>query len=499
MVMDGTWVRYGREAAEALAASIRAAKGAEPLAPVTVVVPSNQVGVSLRRQLAGGDLGPVCGGGPGLVAVTFLTPYRLAELLGAAPLAGAGRRPVSTPVLTAAVRRSLADGPGLFAPVAQHPATEAALVASYRELRDLTSGALDALAAEGARAADVVALYRATRERLRGTWYDEEDLMSSAITVLEERGAAPELGAIVVFLPQRLSRHAAELLRTVGRIGPVSVLPGATGHERADAEVATGVARLGAAIGAPPAAGLADVVSVGHTRLITASDADEEVREAVRVVVDEVRAGTPLDRMAILYGTAEPYARLVREQLGAAGITCNGPAEVSLAGRLPGRVLLDVLALPIGGFRRQDVFAWLTSAPILTADRRLAPTTAWERISREAGVVRGRADWQVRLTDWADRTDADATLVDHDPDGSPARATRLHADARRARALSEFVVDLIHRLQEASAKDRSWSRWVAWARRLFVDALGGPARRADWPEVERRAAERVELALDRLA
>src|SRR5687767_12948233 len=62
----GRWVRYGHEAASALLTEISRAKGSEPLAPVTVVVASNQVGVSVRRQLASGALGPVCGAGPGL-------------------------------------------------------------------------------------------------------------------------------------------------------------------------------------------------------------------------------------------------------------------------------------------------------------------------------------------------------------------------------------------------------------------------------------------------
>ena len=117
MAVETRWVRYGRDAAEALQAEIVAAKGAEPLAPVTVVVPSNHVGVAARRLLASGRLGPTTSSpdGVGLVAVTFLTTYRLAELLGAPVLAGEGRRPVSTPVITAAVRaRARPPMPGMF-------------------------------------------------------------------------------------------------------------------------------------------------------------------------------------------------------------------------------------------------------------------------------------------------------------------------------------------------------------------------------------------------
>ena len=110
-----------------------------------------------------------------------------------------------------------------------------------------------------------------------------------------------------------------------------------------------------------------------------------------------MRGGTRLDRIAVLHASPEPYARLAHEQLHAAGIATNGAAVVPLAARVAGRTLLDLLGLPAGGYRRQDVFAWLASAPILH-EGRLAPTTGWERLSREAAVVAGRDDWDLRLT-----------------------------------------------------------------------------------------------------
>jgi len=131
---------YGRPALSRLTAAVAAAKAGDPLAPVTVVVPSNHVGVTARRALAAGGVG--VGPGTGVAAVTFLTAYRLAELLGAPGLAAAGRRPVSTPVIAAALRRALRDDPGIFAPVADHPATETALVATFAELSDVSDPGL---------------------------------------------------------------------------------------------------------------------------------------------------------------------------------------------------------------------------------------------------------------------------------------------------------------------------------------------------------------------
>lgn len=494
------WVRYGRPAAEELRALIAEAKGHEPLAPVTVVVPSNYVGVAARRLLASGALGPACARGVGLAAVTFVTPYRLAELLGAPVLAAAGRRPVSTPVIAAALRASLAERPGVFAPVAAHPATEAALVEAYRELRDLSDAALDAVAATGARAGEVVRLGRATRARLEPQWYDEEDLMAAAVDALGTgAGVATQLGRLVVHLPQRLSRHAVALLAAAGDRADVTVVAGATGVPAADAEVADSLARLGARGGpSPDAGGTAAVVAPGRTRMVTASDADDEVRAAVRAVVDAVRSGTPLDRVAVLYAGSEPYARLVHEHLSAAGIPANGAAVVPAAGRMAGRALVGVLALPEGGFRRQDVFAWLASAPVLH-DGRWAPVTAWERVSRRAAVVAGRVDWDDRLVAFASDLEADAMEAEADPDAPARRSEASRSEAARARALRTFVLDLVDDLAEAAARPRRWSHHARWASRLLRQTLGGEGRRAAWPAADRKAAERVELALQRLA
>ncbi|HVC71205.1 MAG TPA: PD-(D/E)XK nuclease family protein [Acidimicrobiales bacterium] len=491
---------YGRPAAEALRTAISEAKGAEPLTPVTVVVASNYVGVATRRLLASGALGPVCGTGIGVAAVSFLTVYRMAELLGSARLAGAGRRPVSTPVIAAALRASLAEHPGIFAPVAGHAATETALIAAYRELRDLSDGALDALARRSDRASDVVRLHRAARARLVADWYDEEDLIDSAIEVLRaEASAVRGLGAVTVYLPERLSRHGGLLLGTVAELGDLVVIAGATGDERADAEVALSVRRIAGdggerSEGGDPMA----AVNAERTRIVTVSDCDEEVRAAVRTIVDAARAGTPLDRMAILHASPEPYARLAHEQLTAAGIALNGAAVMPLTARVAGRTLLHLLQLPESGFRREDVFAWLAGAR-LRRDGAPIPVTAWERLSRDAGVVGGRSDWDRRLATLADDFDASATGDEADPNAPPWRAERSRTQAGRARDLRAFVLGLIDDLAQAALRPRPWSERVAWTRRHLAGLFGSESGRADWPQAEQKAAERVEQALDRLA
>ena len=318
MALRVEWVPYGRGAAEALRAHVGVVKGDDPLAPVTVVVPSNHVGVATRRLLASGSLGPISARGIGLAAVTFVTPYRLAELLGAPALAGAGRRPVSTPVIAAALRAALADDAGLFAPVAQHDATETALVAAYRELREVSEEGLDAVAVTGPRAKDVVRLHRAARAALEPDWYDEQDLMTAAAVSLRTTNAAAQLGKVLVYIPQQLTPHSARLLAAAGEATDVTVVVGCTGDANADAEVERSLNRLTKDLPTKPAVAPNGGVTPDSTRIVLVSDADDEVRVAVRKVIDAVRAGTPLDRIAILHASTEPYARLAHEHLAAA-------------------------------------------------------------------------------------------------------------------------------------------------------------------------------------
>jgi RecB family exonuclease len=495
MGLDVVTVAVGRPAAAALRDAVAAGKHDDPLAPVSVVVPTNYVGVAARRALASGGLGPVTGHGIGIAGVTFLTVYRVAELLGAPRLASSGRRPVSTPVLGAAVRGVLARDPGMFAAVAEHPATEQALVDAYRELSQCDTSALDALARAGRRAHEVVRVCRAARGTLEGDWYDERDLMDAAIeTVAAGSPVLADLGALVLYLPQDLSAPAARLLRAVAAHADVTVVAGVTGVPRADAGVATAVGRLGVALqpdGSEP-------VAVPHaTEVASASDPDDEVRAAVRLVMAALVDGVPLERMAILYGASDPYARLVHEQLDAAGITHNGASVRTLAESVLGRSLLGLLRLPERDFHRHDVMTLLAGAPVWF-DGRPVPSAQWERISRRAGIVRGAEQWHERLdrhaTALAEQLAEELAVPDRDP-----RPAWYEHELAATRELDRFVAELRDALRAGTRTGAGWGELSTWARGLVHTYLARDTRRTTWPEPEQQAAEKVEAALERLA
>src|SRR4051812_6695763 len=264
-------VPYGPPALERLGALLAAAQADDRLAPLTVVVPTNYVGVATRRALARQG---------GLAGVSFLTVYRLAELLGASRLAAEGRRPVSTPVVAGAVRQALREVPGCFAGVREHPSTEQALVTAHRELRDVGDGPVAAVAMTSTRAAHVVRIHRHVSAQLAGQWYDEADLLVAATAaVLDGGGPVAALGTVVIYLPQRLSVAAGNLLQALAGRSPVHVVAGVTGHAGADEGVRTSVARTGAVLESGPGGPVA--LSAGM-QVVSTADADDEVRAALR-------------------------------------------------------------------------------------------------------------------------------------------------------------------------------------------------------------------------
>ena len=490
---------YGPPAHEALAEAVARAKQGDPLAPVTVIVPANTVGLAARRCLGRRGVG----GRGGIVAVSFLTPYALAELIGSARTAKSRRRPVSKPVIAGAVRAALREDPGHFAGVATHPATERALVGAYRELSELGPVALDRLAATSPRAADVVRVHRIVRAALDERFSDEQSLVAAAVEALG-RGEFPadELGRLVVFLPQSLTTTQCRLLVAVAELTGATVVAGETGVAAADAAARDAVERLGESFGPASNGGL----DLGGMRALTVSDADEEVRHAVRAVVEAARRGVALGRCAIVYGTADPYARLVGDALDAAGIDWVGATVETAETSLLGRSLLAMLSLPDNDYPRRDLMAWLASAPVLhetESGRRQAPSAAWERAARQAGVTGGLAQWQDRLARHARSLDDSAADAARD-DSQEARSRRYLREAAEARTLVRFVDALAENL-EAGRNTATWSSLAAWCRKLvrtyFGDARwreGDRDGRGRWPDHERRFASQVDEAVDRL-
>lgn len=466
-------VAYGRPASAALASAVRAAKADRALAPVTVIVPSNLAGLSARRLM---------GASSGVVNVSFLTAATLARQLAADQLLHL--HPLTTPVLGAAVRRTLAEAPGPFASVRDHMATEVALASLHTHLADLDHGTLDRMLLDGGRSAAVaIGLHRRIASHLTDT-HDDAALARAATSRPDLAAAVEPLGHVVWHLPQPLPAPLLGLVSAVLAERPSTAVVGLTGAPEADEPVRRACRAAGVTlpteaptIEAPTAS---DIVSV--------TDADEEVRSVVRRVVALAEDGVRLDRIAIFHPTPHPYVGLLHQQLAAAGIPANGPSRRRLSESVAGRTLLAALDLPAQNWSRDRVMALVSGAPVRHTNGTATHPAAWETLSRDAGVVGGLADWRSKLA--GHRGFLERRSRPDEPD-----TARVLSDID---GLASFVADLAAATGEVRAAS-GWGERCDAAHRLLVGLLRPGHLHTGWPVHEQVAFERVEDALVRLA
>ena len=354
----------------------------------------------------------------------------------------------------------------------------------------------------------MVRIHKEVAAALEEDFSNEQQLARAAATAARTHPSETRrrLGPMIVFLPQSVTSSQAGLLRAVADVTDTTIIAGATGTDDADATVRASLQRLGA-----------DFDSVSHTgseprrpgdevQAVSVSDADDEVRHAVRAVVDAARTGTPQGRCAIVYGVETPYARLIGDALDAAGIERCGATVRTVETSLLGRSLREMLALQDRGFSRRAVTAWLAGAPVSvkrpdseaespdgnpddedTADNGpassrwlSAPSAAWEREARSARVDAGIDSWKERLERYAADCSADADRLQADED-QIWRGNQLRRKAERALELLAFVEELHPRPEPASLAPHLGRLGE------LVPALGAqvPGRAAS-PEVARR-------------
>jgi ATP-dependent helicase/nuclease subunit B len=478
-------VDHGPAALAALDRTLVAAKAGDPLAPVTVAMPSTHAAVTVRRRLAAA---PATGveRPPGLVHVQFTSLPQVVDLLAARVLAADGRPPLGRIERAALIRSVLADDAGPLGGLAGSAAVERSYEQTFAELADLDDAALDRLAGVGERAAAVVAHLRAYRRRAAGV-ADDRVVRRAAIDALST-GTDPlvGLGHVVVHLPRRLTDGEVELVLALHRHRAVTVVLGRTGDPLADEVLDDLQARLrplGPVVEAPPA-------PAEPARLfVRAPDAEEEVRHVVRLVIEHLER-VPAERVAIVSRVGPPYHLLLHEQLTAAGIPHHAPAATTLAQSVPGRALVGLLAAADGGFRRADVMGWLRAAPIRGPRGEPLPVSRLDRRARACGVSQGVEQWHERVG----RRRADVVASHGDHDDRPAWVDRELADLDLLDELIDHVAALARPADAAT-----WAGLAGWAQHVLVTLLGPRHTRLGWADDELDAYQRIWTLLDELA
>ena len=604
----------------------------------------------LREQLS--SLAPSCSGtadannsdSQGVFGVRHWTAAGLAEhiLNFCEP---AQRRPRNDRVVAAALRQI--DDFGVFERVRHHQATEQVLAGTLAELERLSEEDLEKLGnLPSQRARDLLRLELEVREVLGDDWLSNSQMMQRAVEAageglesarelepplprakkaaeaadesfesarelepplprakkaaeaadesLESASSASrlrlELGSVIVFLPQQLSKAESELLRLCD---PEAVIIALTGAPEADRPVLRCAQLLDSSFVASPAAVTFSpppappyslppapvasspppthspphphtplsppsppplsthspptpptppspfVPSATSTLAVSAPTVEDEIRLAVRSVMEALREGIPADRLAIAFASREPYARILVDQLRDAGISFSIASGFPLHERIVPKTVLAMLQLEVGDYSRSDLIGLLASAPIVATERsageyglryqkELVPVAAWDRVSRKAKVARGQ--WEACLQRFIELQEKEIDRKTDDAELDERRASYARREIYYAKSLLKFVKRLEQDVNKAALAE-SWSEKAKAVRSLVdryiytgenfqsLDASQNgstaetsrtdspaetsppetsPAERPDWNEDEEQAKEGLFKVLTRL-
>ncbi len=384
-------------------------RAADPLGAVWLLVPSRFLGLHLTRLAARQG---------GVVNAHVLTFTELAErllegLATARPLPQAG----DVLVIRQALREAVPPD-GYFAAVRDARRFPAALAATCAELRTAGVGPAELEQAAGvagrpssaAKLRELARIVRHTDGTLAaaGFAHPTDTLWAAAARV---RATAPPGGPAGLVVYGFIEWNAAEraLLAALGaRLPVVPLVPAEPGPpfepldelldwlaaegytiERSPAPSRRGPRALAAGLfreSAAPGAGTEGLA------IVAAPGEEREVREIARRLLAAAADGVPFEAMGVLVRRPDGYRSAIRDVFGAAGIPYTWGVAPSLGETRAGRSLRLLLAARQEDFARTAVVEWLAMASL--RDAAGVEPAAWDRLSREGGVVAGRADWR---------------------------------------------------------------------------------------------------------
>ena len=471
---------YGHAAQTALLEAVRRVKSAggtyDPLAPVTIVFPSALAGYQIRRTL-GRQRG-------GIVNVQFKPLQALLELIGAASLANAGRRPLPETYRSEAIRDVVEAGGSIFGDVPIDGLVLQTLESAFDEFDRCREDDLAAIAAGGRNAAYLVDRYREFQRRT-ARFYTTHDLAESARMALDSQPSVlRDIGSVIVYLPTDLTTAQREFLDALSEHAAIEVILGLTGDAEA---VDQHTLQSWAQPPAPPNDSPSDSPSDRATeqiptaqRIVQAPDPEEEVRSSIRAIVSALHSvpPIPLHRTAMLYRQDSPYARICAEQLDAAGLPWYGDNAQTLKQSIAGRTLDGLLGLMSGSTLSWsvDVAPWLAAAPILDVNGEPAPTARWNQLARRANLHRGSDRWDERLRQYLSTCEDDLERLSRLPDDDkPGRLPWVRVEVQQVKDLMAFTNQLNQFIVEAPER-ALWSEHAQRLRRQLSLLLGNRIR-----------------------
>ena len=467
--------------------------------------------------------------------------------LGVAPATALGAEAVAARVSFEALREQAL---AYFAPVARFPGFARALAATLGELR-LGRVAPDALETLDGPARDVAELAR----RFEGQLDEAKVADRAALLAIATRAAAGGALDLLRRMPMVLldvsiaSPAERDFVEALTAMSPATLVTipagddatldavrglaardrhdeqadgdGVGRHDAVDSDLTRARAFLFAVATPPPGEVRGDVL------FFSAPGEGRETVEIARRILDEARAGTPFDEMAVLLRAPDVYASLLEVALRRAGIPAwfaRGTSRPDPSGRaflalvdcalegLSARRFAEYLSLgqvpPLDAAGAPPVDRAMWTAPedeTLAAAAEIAPAASpeaappdagdspegdaddrpvvegtlrapwrWEQLLVESAVIGGKDRWSRRLAGLEAEFRARLTRLREEEPDSP-RASAIERDLANLEHLRRFAMPVIERLTALPARG-TWGEWIAALETLAPVVLRRPER-----------------------
>jgi ATP-dependent helicase/DNAse subunit B len=456
---------------------------ADPLAPAFVVVPGNLLALRLQRTLARAK-------GSGHANIRFLTLVDFAELLIGTNFLRAGRRTVTSLLEEIILRKAVSEAvprDGYFAQTKDHITFCRSIYSTLTDIREalIDREELESWAARfpapkggGHKLKELAGIYARYRNYIeQAGLYDRNDLLDKSADLLQD--ALP--GSILFFygfydfnplqrkLIEALLKEREALFFFPWIDGPAFdyALPTLTWlknlgceqmplESQALAETRSTLRKISRSLFSPFRQALDEEMAKEHIELLSAPGEGREATEIARRCLRWVKErGFKFSEIGILLRSAEPYGPLLAETFAHAAIPFYLHGGIPLWKTRAGQSLRLVFKILQEDFSRASVVEFLTFAP-LSFERILgrrashANPALWDIFSLQAGIVKGREEWQARL---------------------PRLLPRVQEEQKCLKALIHFM-ELFLRLLEKVPRRGLWSEMAPalgmLAREIFI-------------------------------
>ncbi|NNN10236.1 MAG: hypothetical protein HKL83_00025 [Acidimicrobiaceae bacterium] len=432
-----------------LADEIKRLKGEENLKKVSVIVDSHETGVLTRRNLA--PLFAVPGTGNGLGAVDFITFDQLAESIVRRDGSLAKRRKSSGGVVRLAAKKVLENHSEEFPGTNQKRVTIdsfESIFRSYQPLKERDKATLRGLAG---RTSTLLRVCDEISDRLSPEFYSPFEIREIAAKTLREYPKSLVLDPVIVFLPTRINPTGAEIVAGLARHCEVSAILRVFGDKDIDDPFAAWASRASPKVIETEASSF----PVLNLAFVDAHDPTDEVRHALRLVIEAAKKGANFSEMEITYTSEDPYLPYLISQLARSHI----PYLASPAGHLGdtawakrAETILEIAASPP---TLRNLFDLLKLQGKLD-NKDAIPISAMEEVARNVLGDLAEPYWLERLNGCASELLGALNTYQFSRNFTPIQ---IHQACHRLSEEIKFMAKL-----KESTKDTtlSFSDWIAW-------------------------------------